>query len=62
MTSIVDYAFSGCSSLTQITVPSSVTSIGSYAFSRCFSLAQIIIPSSVESFGYDIFEDRKNSS
>ena len=32
MTSIGDYAFEGCSALTEITIPASVTSIGDYAF------------------------------
>ena len=38
MTSIGDYAFFDCSSLTQITIPSFVTSIGKHAFRECSSL------------------------
>ena len=49
--SIGDYAFSGCSSLTNITIPSNVTSIGDYAFSGCSSLTSITIPDSVTSIG-----------
>ena len=37
-TSIGSYAFSGCSSLTSITIPESVTSIGSGAFDNCSNL------------------------
>ena len=46
-------SFEGCSSLTQITIPSSVTSIGESAFRGCSSLTQITftIPSSVTSIG-----------
>ncbi|MEG1752267.1 MAG: leucine-rich repeat domain-containing protein, partial [Clostridia bacterium] len=44
-------AFDGCTSLTSITIPSSVTSIGSWAFSGCTSLTSITIPSSVTSIG-----------
>lgn len=39
---IVEYQFSGCSKLTTITIPSSVTSIGYYAFKGCSNLTNII--------------------
>ena len=48
---IGDYAFNGCTSLTSITIPSSVTSIGSYAFSGCSNLTSITIGEGVTSIG-----------
>ena len=48
---IADSAFSGCDSLTDISIPDSVTSIGNWAFSGCDSLAGISIPDSVTSIG-----------
>ena len=57
VTSIGNYAFSGCSSLTDITLPSSVTSIKSCAFYKCSQLASIEIPSSVTSIGNSAFQN-----
>ena len=52
---ICDRAFSFCSSLSEIVIPSSVTSIGDYAFWYCRSLSEIVIPSSVTSIGKGAF-------
>ena len=41
--------FSGCTGLTSITIPDSITSIGAYAFSGCTGLTSITIPNSVTS-------------
>ena len=47
--------FEGCSGLTSITIPSSVTSFGVSCFSGCSGLTSITIPSSVTSFGLFCF-------
>ena len=44
-------AFSDCSGLTSLIIPSSVTSIGEYAFDGCSGLTSLTIPSSVTSIG-----------
>lgn len=48
-------SFYGCSSLTSITIPSSVTSLDRLCFSGCSSLTSINIPSSVTSLGRSCF-------
>ena len=53
---IGDYAFSDCSSLTSLTLPSSVTSIGGHAFEKCSGLTSLTLPSSVTSIGEFAFE------
>ena len=51
VTTIGNYAFFDCSSLTSIAIPNSITSIGDYAFAGCNSLTSITIPNSVTSIG-----------
>ena len=53
----IDGAFSGCTKLTSVTIPNSVTSIGKNAFYNCTSLTSITIPNSVTSMGDYAFED-----
>ena len=48
-------AFSDCSGLTSLTIPSSVTSIGEYAFYGCSGLTSLTIPSNVTSIGESAF-------
>ena len=57
LTSIGDFTFSSCTSLTSIEIPNSITSIGDYAFYNCTSLTSIVIPSSVTSIGREGFSN-----
>ena len=52
---IANNAFSGCTSLTDITIPDSVTMIGDYAFGTCNGLTEIKIPNNVKSIGRCVF-------
>ena len=51
VTSIGDYAFHNCTSLTSVEIGDSVTSIGYCAFSYCTSLTSVVIGDSVTSIG-----------
>jgi hypothetical protein len=52
--SIGNYAFE-MSSLTNVTIPNSVTTIGIYAFSECTNLTSVTIPNSVTNLGLGVF-------
>ena len=51
----VDDMFAGCTSLSSITIPNSVTSIGNNAFRGCSGLTSVSIGNSVTSIGYTAF-------
>ena len=62
VTSIGEYAFHACNSLTSVVIPDSVTSIGEWAFLGCTSLTSVVIPDSVESLGSYAFASCTNLS
>ena len=49
------YAFYGCSGLTSINLPSSITSIGYAAFWSCSGLTSLTLPVGITSIGYEAF-------
>lgn len=55
VTSIGQYAFNDCVTLSSISIPNSVTSIGYEAFNYCVILSGITIPDSVASIGDDAY-------
>lgn len=57
---IGDYTFYGCSELTSVTLPPSVTSIGHFAFCDCNNLMSVTLPSSLGGMGFSAFEHCNN--
>ena len=55
ITEIAESAFSECHSLTDISIPDSITIINEGAFFNCTSLNNVTIPSSVTSLGFAAF-------
>ena len=55
VTSIGEYAFESCTSITSVTISNKVTNIGDYAFENCTNLASITIPDSVTNIGQRAF-------
>ena len=53
--SIGQDAFAGCTGMTSVTIPDSVTSIGRTAFLSCTGLTTVTIPGSVTSIGEGAF-------
>jgi hypothetical protein len=55
VTTIGDYAFQACFSLTSVIIGNGVTTIGSSAFARCSSLTSVVIGNSVTTIGDSAF-------
>ena len=55
-TSVGSYAFTGCTALRTVELPSSVTRIGDYAFSECTALREIRLPKDLRSLGRAAFQ------
>lgn len=56
VTSIRDSAFSDCSRLTRVTLPTGVARIGTNAFNRCAKLTNVVLPDSVTQIGAAAFK------
>ena len=52
---VENYSFSGCSKLTNITLPEGITSLGEYCFQYCSSLTNITLPKGITSLGSGCF-------
>ena len=57
VTSIGNWAFNGCSSLTSVVIPEGMTTIDDWAFAWCQSLKNVVMPESVTSIGDRAFVD-----
>jgi hypothetical protein len=55
VTTIGEYAFSGCTGLTSVTIGNSAQTIGDYAFYHCSGLTSITIGNSVKTIGNQAF-------
>ncbi len=53
---IGNMAFSGCTALTKVTLPNTVTEIGSSVFAECRSLAEVSLSAILSSMGSSAFE------
>ncbi|MDE6289872.1 MAG: leucine-rich repeat domain-containing protein, partial [Ureaplasma sp.] len=62
ITSIGNYAFSGCTNLSSIKFNSSIKSFGAYAFNNCTKLSSIILPDSLNMIDSYCFNDCRSLS
>ena len=61
VSTVKQYAFYGCKSLTSVVMEEGVTTIEAYAFQDCTSLESVAIPASVTSIGADAFKANTSS-
>ena len=56
ITTVGDYAFAGCSSLQEVTLPGSVEIVGVFSFKGCTGLKEIVIPEGVRVLASKAFQ------
>ena len=56
ITTVGDYAFAGCSSLQEVTLPGSVEIVGVFSFKGCTGLREIVIPEGVSVLASKAFQ------
>lgn len=56
VTSIGEYAFRDCTSLTNVTIPSSIREIKSFAFYNCTAINALTLPTGITELGMGAFE------
>lgn len=56
-TRLEGWVFSGCTSLTSITIPDTVTLIGGYAFKGCSSLVEVTLGTGLATLNAEVFDN-----
>lgn len=56
VTEIADRAFSGCSTITSVALPNTLTSLGEAAFHRCQNLGEITLPEGITELRASLFD------
>lgn len=60
--SIPDEAFSNCTAMESISLPTNLTAIGTRSFNNCSSLTSLVLPTNLQSIGIQAFLNAKLSS
>lgn len=60
VTSIGDYAFSGCKEMKSIEIPGNISTIGQLAFHRCSGIRRVTLEEGIDTIGYGAFSSCEN--
>lgn len=62
VTEIRNYAFAGCSNVTNVTIPDNITSVGIYAFDNCTKLNHVTLGTGIDKIMECVFRSAKRLS